>query len=287
METIRVFGNGINFEVISAGAGSRLALCLHGFPECAFSWRYQIPLLASLGYRVWAPNLRGYGNTASPLDVSQYALEVLIADVAALIHASEATEVLVLAHDWGGVLAWYLAMQKPALIQKLIICNIPHPACFLREVKRPRQFLRSWYVLFVQIPWLPEALLGLGDGYLIGKVFLRSTRDSSRFLPEVLDVYRANACRPGGLTAMLNWYRALFRNGAWRRLQRQSYPKIEIPTLFLWGDADAALSLLTTDETEKYVSDLEFHRLAGVSHWIQQESPEAVNTIIRSWLSKR
>src|SRR6266853_2280082 len=112
VEFIRVAANGINFEVATMGVGDRLALCLHGFPEHAYSWRHQMPLLAKLGYRVWAPNLRGYGNTDSPQEISAYKMETLVADVAGLIHASGAKKIVLIGHDWGAALAWTLAMQQ-------------------------------------------------------------------------------------------------------------------------------------------------------------------------------
>jgi pimeloyl-ACP methyl ester carboxylesterase len=283
-ETIRVATNGIHLEVATVGAGDRLALCLHGFPECAYSWRHQFPVLARLGYRVWAPNLRGYGNSDSPQDVAAYGTDVLVDDVAGLIRASHAKEVVVIAHDWGGFLAWVLAMRQPALIDRLVICNLPHPACFFREGKRPVQFLRSWYMLWFQIPLLPEAILGFGNAYGIGQMFLRTTRDRSRFPAEVIAVYRGNASRPGGLRGMIHWYRALLRGGGWRKVAR-SYPRIEIPTLLLWGDADPFLSIRTTRGTEQYVSNLTFRVLPRVSHWVQQEAPEAVNSMLEAWLT--
>jgi pimeloyl-ACP methyl ester carboxylesterase len=112
VEFIRVAANGINFEIATMGAGDRLALCLHGFPEHAYSWRHQMPLLAKLGYRVWVPNLRGYGNTDSPQEIAAYKTRTLVEDVAALIKAAKAKETILLAHDWGGALAWSLAISS-------------------------------------------------------------------------------------------------------------------------------------------------------------------------------
>src|SRR5579871_4372889 len=140
---IRVAANGINFEVATMGSGDRLALCLHGFPEHAYSWRHQMPLLASLGYRVWAPNLRGYGATDSPREISAYQPRTLVEDVASLIKAANPKETLVVAHDLGAVLAWLLAMGHPQIIDRLVILNLPHPACFAREVRKPVQFFKS------------------------------------------------------------------------------------------------------------------------------------------------
>jgi epoxide hydrolase 4 len=285
VEFIRVPANGISFEVATIGAGDRLALCLHGFPEHAYSWRHQMPLLAKLGYRVWAPNLRGYGGTDSPQEISAYRIPTLVEDVAGLIKASGAKETMLIAHDWGGALAWLLAMRQPELISRLVILNLPHPACFARELKRPRQLLRSWYMFFFQIPRLPEFLLGRDDARRIGEMFRRSTRNPSRFPDDAIDVYRKNAARPGGLTAMLNWYRAFFQGRRNQSPGGGGFPKINTPTLFLWGDADVALDFRTTQGTENYVSDLTFRVLPGISHWIQQEAPEAVNAMLEAWLA--
>lgn len=287
VEIIRVAANGINFEVATVGHGDRLALCLHGFPEHAYSWRYQMPLLAKLGYRVWAPNLRGYGNTDSPRGIAAYKTRTLVADVIELIRASGAKEVLLMAHDWGGALAWSLALKAPELIQRLIILNLPHPACFSRELRRRVQLAKSWYMFFFQIPWLPEFLLGRRHGRVIAETIRRTSRDPARFPDEALEVYRQNAARPGGLTAMINWYRASLRHGGFIRLRKGTIPIVNIPTLFLWGDADVALSIRTTRGTEQYVSDLTFRVFPGVSHWIQQEAPDAVNAMIEAWLSGR
>jgi pimeloyl-ACP methyl ester carboxylesterase len=323
VEFIRVAANGINFEVATMsshpnapnshalgtpGSGDRLALCLHGFPEHAYSWRYQMPLLARLGYRVWAPNLRGYGGTDSPQQVSAYKTRTLVEDVAALIKAAKPRETLLLAHDWGGALAWSLAIEEaqhdkdtgaaaqPKLIDKLVIMNLPHPACFARELRRPPQLFMSWYMFFFQLPRLPEFMLRRRNGRATSGIFRSTSRSPERFSDEDLEVYRANAMRRGGLTAMINWYRALFRGGGLRRFRSPQKPRgpgapgseipiINIPTLFLWGDADTALSFRTTRGTEQYVSNLTFRVFPGVSHWIQQEAPEAVNAMLEAWLS--
>jgi len=301
VQFIRVAANGIHFEVATMGSGDRLALCLHGFPEHAYSWRYQMPLLARLGYRVWAPNLRGYGNTDSPQEVSAYKTRTLVEDVAALIQASGAKETLLLAHDWGAALAWSLAIAQHAkstragdsaierkqLIDRLVILNLPHPACFARELRRPPQLFMSWYMYFFQLPWLPEKLLGRNQGRATSGIFRRTSRTPARFPAEDLEVYRANAARPGGLTAMLNWYRAAFRGGTFRRFLSGDIPVIHVPTLLLWGDADTALNIRGTHGTEKYVSKLTFRVFPNVSHWIQQEAPEAVNTMLEAWLTGR
>jgi pimeloyl-ACP methyl ester carboxylesterase len=280
-----VSANGLRFHVASLGEGDKLALCLHGFPESWYSWRYQMPLLAGLGYRVWAPDLRGYGESDRPAKVEDYDLEHLMADVAGLIDASGAKSTMLVAHDWGGVLAWYVAMRQIRPLERLVVMNLPHPACMERELRRWRQIRRSWYALFFRLPWLPEMLLRAGNYRAIGEAFRGSAIDKSRFPPEVIDVYRANASRPGALTAMLNYYRALFRFG--HKQRQYGYPVIETPTLMLWGEEDVALCKETTYGTDRFVRDLTLHSLRNVSHWVQQEAPERVNELLEAWLTER
>jgi pimeloyl-ACP methyl ester carboxylesterase len=277
---IRLSANGIDFEIATMGHGSRLALCLHGFPEHARSWRYQMPLLARLGYRVWAPNLRGYGGTASPQQIADYRLPTLVNDVLGLIAASGAEEVLLIAHDWGAVLAWLIAMDHPEKIHRLVIMNVPHPARFKAAFWRSRQFLRSWYIMFFQLPVVPEFLLTRPGA--IASIFRNGNQPIARLDEADLATYRENTLRPGGMTAMLNWYRALFR---YRGFARRDFPQIDTPTLMIWGDADAALDIETALGTEAHVRHLTFRRLPGISHWVQQEAPDAVNAILKAWLT--
>lgn len=282
----RVRANGLEFHVAASGAGDRLALLLHGFPECWFSWRHQLPALVRLGHLAWAPDLRGYGESERPQGVKAYAIEELIADVAGLIEAAGSTSVVLIGHDWGAMIAWFLAMRRPELLDRLVILNVPHPACFQREIRRPRQLLRSWYVFFFQLPWLPEWFLGADRCRRIAATIAGMAVDRDRFPAEVLDVYRKNACRPGALTAMINYYRAALP-GVLKRQRGSEYPIIEIPTLMIWGTEDRALGIETTRGTDRYVRDLTLRYLPGVSHWVQQEAPDRVNAMIEAWLQDR
>jgi pimeloyl-ACP methyl ester carboxylesterase len=282
-----VHANGLRFHVATCGDGDRLALCLHGFPECWYSWREQMPLLARLGYRVWAPDLRGYGDSDRPAGLQAYAIERLMDDVAALIDAARPRATVLLAHDWGGVIAWYFAMRRLRPLERLVVMNAPHPAPMERELRRWRQVSRSWYALFFQIPWLPERLLSAFDYRAIRRAMLDSAVDKRRFPEAVQRVYRDNAARPGGLTAMLNYYRALVRGGGGRRQRELGYPTIDTPTLLIWGEEDIALTKETTYGTERYVPNLTVRYLPGVSHWVQQEAPEAVNAVLEAWLTDR
>jgi len=281
----RVTANGLEFQVAECGSGDRLALCLHGFPECGYSWRYQLPLLARLGYRAWAPDLRGYGDTERPARMRDYAIERLLDDVAGLIDAAGTRETMLIAHDWGGVIAWLFAMRRARPLARLVIMNIPHPAGFERELRTWKQRRRSWYAVLFQLPRLPEALLRARGYRAIGEAFRASAIDKSRFPDAVLRVYRDNAARPGALTAMLNYYRAHGIGGGAARQRALGYPRIETPTLLLWGEEDVALCKETTFGTEQWVADLTLRYLPGVSHWVQQEAPETVNAMLEAWLT--
>ena len=282
IETRFVEANGLRFEVDQCGSGEKLALCLHGFPEHSFSWRYQLPLFAEMGYLAWAPNLRGYGNSDKPPGVSAYSIENLMQDVAALIDASGCQEVVLVGHDWGAVIAWFFAIRQVRKLDALIICNVPHPMSMRREFSW-RQLKKSWYIFFFQIPALPEWLFTRNNGAAMRNIMRDSAVDKSKFPDEVGEVYWRNAMQPGALTAMINYYRALLRGGA-KRQQDQGLPIIETPTLMLWGEDDVALEKSTTYGTEDYVRDLTIRYLPRVSHWVQQEQPEVVNAMIKAYL---
>jgi epoxide hydrolase 4 len=282
--TVRtVQANGLDFELAEAGSGDRLALMLHGFPELNYSWRFQIPLLVERGWRVWAPNLRGYGATSKPDGVRAYALDHLTQDVAALIDASGAKEVMLVAHDWGAIIAWHFAILKLRPLTRLIIMNVPHPLVGWREIRKWRQFWKSWYIFFFQIPHLPERGLARNGAEAVKRAFLSMAVDKSRFPDEVLEVYARSALRPGALTAMINYYRALLR---YRSVIDTGTGRVDVPTLMIWGEEDRALNIHCTQGTEQWVSDFTLHRLPGVSHWVQQEAPKVVNRLMAEWLDQ-
>ncbi len=285
LKTIFVESNGLSFEVLTCGEGETLALCLHGFPEVALSWREQMLALAEMGYRVWAPNQRGYGRTTRPLRMQDYAIEHLMADVAGLIDASGAGRVVLLGHDWGAIVAWCFATRQLRPLQRLVIINVPHPVCFARALRRRwGQRLRSWYAAFFQIPRLPEWLLSRNGARPVSDMLLRSSTNPKQFPRDLLEATRANAVQPGALKAMIDWYRAFLRRGGLRRQLRLGFPSIEIPVLMLWGEKDAALARYTTDGTAEFAPNLDLRFLPGVSHWVQQDATEVCNETLRDFL---
>lgn len=277
-------GDGVTLEVsITNRGGERgLALLLHGFPELAFSWRFQIDLLAAMGYEVWAPNTRGYGQSSKPRKVAAYRTDLLLQDIAALIDRSGRDRVTLIGHDWGAAQAWLFAARKVRPLERLVIMNVPHPECMRRELRSFRQLRKSWYIFFFQIPWLPQKLMTLRGAKAIGDAFTKMAVDTTRFPSEVTDVYRQAALRPNTMRSMINYYRAAVRG--LRADSRASMAIIEAPTLMLWGLEDTALSKQTTEGTDAYVADLTLRYLPGVSHWVQQEAPETVNAMLSAWL---
>ncbi len=276
----------LDFAIDEAGTGPNIALCLHGFPEDRFSWRHQLPFLADRGWHAAAPDLRGYGGTTLPKGRAAYRLDHLVADVAAMFDALEAENGpggrrLLIAHDWGALIAWQFAIQQTRRLDGLIIMNVPHPAVFQHVIRRsPRQIARSWYVFFFQIPVLPELLLRARGAAAIGRAFSDMAVDKTAFPPSVLDHYRQAAAQPGALTAMINYYRAnlgVLGSSA-------PSPMIHTPVLMVWGEQDTALGLELTEGYGPYVANFTLNRLPGVSHWVQQEAPAKVNAAIAAWL---
>jgi pimeloyl-ACP methyl ester carboxylesterase len=243
-----------------------------------------LPVLAELGFTAWAPDLRGYGGTDRPAGIGEYALEKLLDDVAGLIHASARRDVVLIGHDWGAVIAWLFAMRHPDAIQRLVIMNVPHPAVFERGIRRPRQLLRSWYVFFFQLPWLPERMLLARGARAVRNAFRGMAVHKEQFPDEVLDVYARAALQPGAATAMIHYYRALLRGGGAKRQRALGYPIIETPTLMIWGQHDSALGPELADGTDAFVPDLTLHRIHDASHWVQQDVPERVNGLLSDWL---
>lgn len=280
-----VEANGQRFELAEMdakkGQGDHLVLCLHGFPELHYSWRYQIPLLAEMGYRVWAPNMRGYGASSKPEGVDAYRLNTLVQDVAALIDASGAKNVTLMAHDWGAIIAWHFAIKKLRPLERLIIMNVPHPLAAQREIRHWHQLKKSWYIFFFQLPNIPEYMLGRNNAEPVRQAFANMAIDKTRFPEDVLDIYADAAARPGALTPMINYYRALVRRPDFRDIGEG---KVDIPTLMVWGEEDTAIDIRCTEDTGQWVRELTLRRLPNVSHWVQQEAPEKVNAILREWL---
>jgi pimeloyl-ACP methyl ester carboxylesterase len=275
--------HGIRLHYVTAGPpDGQLIVLLHGFPEFWYAWRHQIPALAAAGYRVVAPDLRGYNASDRPRGVQPYHVEHLAADIKALITALDAERAIIAAHDWGGVIAWYLAMIAPERVAKLIILNAPHPARYGELLRRWPQLRKAWYVLFFQLPWLPEWLLSARDFRAMEKA-LRGTLVNRRAMTSEDIARHKDAMRqPYALTAALNYYRAAFRANLSGTLPAIRH--ITCPTLLIWGEQDRALALENTTGLDRRVANLRVTRIPKAGHAVQLDAPERVNALMLDFL---
>ena len=273
--------NGVRLHVRMAGPeDGPLVLLLHGFPEGSYGWRHQVPYLAAAGYRVWAPDQRGYGASDRPQRIAAYGLDVLADDVTGLIDAAGRRQAAVVGHDWGGVVAWHLARRSPHRISKMVVLNVPHPSVMRRHLRTNlAQVRRSLYILAFQVPWLPERLLGREGGRPLARALVATSRPGT-FTDDDLAAYRRSWAGPHAIRAMLDWYRAIVR----RPPALERHPRVAVPTLLVWGPHDRFLgremarpSIELCDEGRLVVID-------SATHWLQHEEPDRVNALIDEFL---
>jgi pimeloyl-ACP methyl ester carboxylesterase len=276
--------NHVGLHYVEAGAGP-LVILLHGFPEFWYSWRHQIPALAAAGFRVFAPDLRGYNESGKPKGTRAYDLEKLTADVAGLIRHAGESRATVVGHDWGGGIAWTVPMHYPEMVESLIVLNAPHPAAFRREIRKPAQFWKSSYMLYFQLRGIPERALRAGNFAAIAKILRAEPVRQGAFTPEDIRLYREALAKPGALSAALNYYRAL--PGYAVRVWRQSFPPITIRTLLIWGERDRYLGLPLTEGLTEWVPNLRIERIADASHWVQMDAPDRVNDLMIQFLRNK
>ncbi len=269
------FGRGeLVFDVRDAGpADGPVVVLLHGFPQRNDSWSAVIDKLTAQGYRCLAPNQRGYSPRARPRRRRDYRMSELVADVAALIDASGAERVHLVGHDWGAAVAWNVAAQLPDRLASVSSVSVPHPVPFVQAMWTSRQVLASWYMLFFQLPRIPERLLLRRDGSTT-RMAASLERGGQTPANAARDV--AAMSEPGALTAALNWYRAMFLSKA--------PGKITVPTMYVWSDADDALRDKAAYASGDYVSaDYRFEILRGVSHWIPEEQSDTLADLLLDW----
>ena len=271
----------VRLHYVEAGEGP-LVVLLHGFPEFWFSWRVQIPALAAGGFRVVAPDMRGYNLSDKPGGLESYALERLARDVERLIGALGEERAVIVGHDWGGIVAWATAALHPGRVERLAILNVPHPERLSRGLRTPRQLLKSSYAFFFQIPWLPEKVLRAGDFALVRSVFRNDPVRPGTFGGDDIDRYVEALSRPGALTAAINYYRALARRAP--TLAKKLRRRIGAPVLVIWGQKDLFLVPELARPHPALVPNARVERLPDASHWVQQDRPERVNALLLDFL---
>ena len=281
----RQFDTGqVRLHLVESGpANGRSVLLLHGFPEFWYGWRGQIGPLAEAGYHVIAPDQRGYNLSDKPPGVRAYMIELLVADVIAIIRDSGSDPIDLVGHDWGAVVAWHVCMRFPELVRKLVILNVPHPAAMAATLRASwRQRLRSWYILFFQIPWLPERLLAMNKAAGLIRL-LRGSGGKGSFAGSDLERYREAWMQPGAIEGMLGWYRAALRFLGKTFLER----RVTTPTLILWGERDVALETEMARKSLDWCDEAQLVTFPTASHWVQHDQAVAVNQHLLEFLGSR
>lgn len=270
--------NGLTFHVVMAGpADGEPVLLLHGFPEFWYGWKYQIPYLVRQGYRVIAPDQRGYNLSDKPPHVKDYHPDLLAADVVALLDVLGYDQVKIVGHDWGALAAWWAAAQYPERFEKVVVLNVPHPTIGAEHLQSNlRQMLRSWYIGAFQIPLLPERMMRLADWRSLKNKIHDYLGLPDTFTAEDLAQYERAWNRPHAMRSMVNWYRAIMRY----RPELEN-PVIRPPLLMIWGAKDKALGReMVRPSIERYTAEGELVFIEEGTHWIQHDEPERVNGYI-------
>jgi pimeloyl-ACP methyl ester carboxylesterase len=273
IEHTSVIVNGVSLHVAQAGpADGPLVVLLHGFPEFWLEWREYFAPLAQAGFRVVAPDQRGYNLSSKPQGVAAYRLDLLAADIFALADSLGRKTFRLVGHDWGSTVAWWMATRNPSRLERLVTIDAPHPAVWINAVRHdPVQRRKSWYVQALRIPRLPEFLIRLG-GYSGLTKALTSAARKDAFPPEILTQYKTAWQQPGALTAMINWYRAVTSDD----LAMPAPKSITVPTLILWGDKDIYVGPKLAEACAALCSDVRVVHFPDAGHWLPHDERDAV-----------
>lgn len=301
----------INMAVFEAGRGPAVVF-VHGFPELAYSWRFQLSAIADAGYRAIAPDMRGYGGTDKPDDVHEYTIQKLVGDVNGMLAAMEIDKAVIVGHDWGAMVAWQMALLAPEKMAGLIALNIPHiprppinPVTYMRiklgkdfyivnfqksdEADRkfaedPAKFINTMMRLRPTPARKPGAQKTRRKPLsLIAELERDEPRGEPLLSEDELDVY-ASAFEAGGFTGPINWYRNWKHN--WKSTKSVSQI-VKVPALFVEAADDRIISRKQIDGMKDYVNDLEIKTIGRCGHWTQQEQPAQLNKIMLEWLGRR
>lgn len=270
-EVRRIRPGEVELSVTLAGTGPPLLL-LHGFPDSAEVWRFQIPALAEAGYRVIAPDLRGFGRSEAPAGRAAYRMERILGDVLGLLAALEIrAPVAVVGHDWGAAVGWLLCLQHPQRVAKLAALSVGHPAAY--RSAGLRQKLKGWYILAFQWKGVAERMVA-ADGFRFLRRVQPTAEDGRRWV--------ADLSRPGRLTAALDWYRANLRP-----FLRASFPEAQVPVMGVFSTRDPALTEEQMTGSARHVrAEWRYVRMEGVGHWLQIERPEETTALLLDWLGR-
>ncbi|MFP7169961.1 alpha/beta hydrolase [Terribacillus sp. 7520-G] len=287
VEHLTVKANGLNLHMAAAGPNDgKLVMLLHGFPEFWYGWKEQIVPLAEQGFRVLALDQRGYNLSDKPEGADHYVLDELRDDVLAVMRVFQREKAIIIGHDWGGAVGWHLAVTRPEHVEKFIAINMPHPAAMPRIfATRPLQWFKSSYMAFFQIQDVSERSLAAND-YRGLTMALTKFSQAGTFSPLDVDHYKEAWAKPGALTGMLNWYRALTEKNNFTRYAEKDAVMVHVPTKIIWGIKDQFLLKKLAQESTKFCTDYELVYVDDATHWVHHEQPEIVNRLLKEFLKE-
>ena len=269
----RVSTNGIKLHTALAGPqDGEPVILLHGFPDAWFGWEPQIKALVGAGFRVIAPDQRGYNLSDKPEGVKAYSLEILAADIAGLADSLGLKRFNLAGHDFGGLVSWTMAMRYPDRLKRLAILNVPHPSVMRRYIgKHPAQVLRSWYAFFYQLPVLPEMAMKANNWRFLISAMARGLSREQR------NRYREAWAQPEAMKSMINWYRNMLRASTSRASKR---PAITNPTLVIWGKLDPHISYEMAQPSADLCADGRLVTVEKATHWVMMDAPDEVSRLL-------
>jgi epoxide hydrolase 4 len=287
VEHITVKANGINLHMAAAGPNDgKLVLLLHGFPEFWYAWKEQIVPLAQQGFRVLALDQRGYNLSEKPEGANSYTLDELRDDVLAVMKVFQREKAIIIGHDWGGAVGWHMAVTRPENVEKFIAINMPHPAALPKVLAtNPLQWFKSSYMAFFQMNDVPEKSLAANDYYGLSMALTKFSQPGT-FSQLDIDDYKEAWAKPGALTGMLNWYRALTEKNNISLYGQKEAVMVHVPTKIIWGMKDQFLLKKLAQESVKFCSDYELVYIDGATHWVHHEQPDIVNRLINHFLEE-
>lgn len=264
--------NGIKLHTALAGpANGEPVFLLHGFPDAWFGWEVQIRHLVDVGFRVIAPDQRGYNLSDKPAGISSYKMESLVEDIIGLADVLGYKRFHLAGHDFGAMIAWHLAMRFPARLKRLVIINVPHPVVMQAYLwTHLSQLAKSWHVFFFQLPWIPEHVAKTKDWRLLISALPDDLTEQER------NRYREAWSRPNAMTSMINWYRSMLRQTG----KPTALPKILVPTLILWGQQDPYLSYEMALRSVDFCEDSRLVTFEDATHWVMHDKPDEVSQLL-------
>jgi len=282
----RVFHiDGVALHVVLAGpASGKPLILLHGFPEFWFAWRHQIDHFVSSGYRVIIPDQRGYNLSDKPAGIANYSIDLLAKDVVGILATVANSKAFVVGHDWGAAVTWYLAARYSDRVDRAAMLSVPHPRVFMKNlIMNPTQLLRSWYIFFFHLPWLPEFILRKRDWALLVRA-LGNTFPPGVFSDSDLERYKASWARKGAVTAMLNWYRAALLRPLRFMLDPEA-SRVKVPALLIFGKHDQFMGKAMARESLRYCDDGHLAMFETATHWVQHEQAAHLNALLSQFLA--